>query len=168
MWWVSGFCLCTTEHLWPTIIKNLVGKRPTWKHALTPRFRGGPHSLLQSGYSQSMQTPSLSANSWFLALNDNICAPAIIPDLRLGSKEKNCRFETRYSRETLERMLMKWKLLAWVTELSGLSVQGAFWANPVEIPVFPSPTGYMLTSFGFSSLIWGIFHNFLKIDGCFS
>ena len=28
------------------------------------------------------------------------------------------------------------KLLAWVSEINGLSVQGVFWADPVEIPVF--------------------------------
>ena len=32
---------------------------------------------------------------------------------------------------------------------TGISVEGDFWAQPVEIPVFPSPTSYMLTSFGF-------------------
>ena len=31
--------------------------------------------------------------------------------------------------------------------------------QPAEIPVFPGPTGYViLTSFGFSLLIWGVFH----------
>jgi hypothetical protein len=34
----------------------------------------------------------------------------------------------------------------------------------VEILVFASPTGYMLTSFGFSLLIRGIFHKFLLSD----
>ena len=36
------------------------------------------------------------------------------------------------------------------------SDQGDFWASPVEILVFASPTGYMLTSSGFPSLIWDI------------
>ena len=32
------------------------------------------------------------------------------------------------------------------------SDQGDFWAQPVEILVYPSPTGYMLTSSGFPLL----------------
>jgi hypothetical protein len=45
------------------------------------------------------------------------------------------------------------KLLTWVGELNGLSVQEASWAYLVEIPAFPNPVGYILTSFGFSSLL---------------
>jgi hypothetical protein len=30
---------------------------------------------------------------------------------------------------------------------------GRFWAKSVEIQLFPSPTGYILISFGFLSLI---------------
>ena len=40
------------------------------------------------------------------------------------------------------------------------SDRGDFWAGSVENLVFPRPTSYMLTSFGFSVLIWGIFHKF--------
>ena len=36
-----------------------------------------------------------------------------------------------------------------------------FWAQAVEILVFASPTGSMLTSSGFPSLNWGIFYKFL-------
>ena len=35
---------------------------------------------------------------------------------------------------------------------------GDFWASLVEILVFPSPTGYMLTSSGFPSLNWCILY----------
>ena len=43
-----------------------------------------------------------------------------------------------------------------------LSGRGDFWASqPVEIQVFASPTGYMLTSSGFPVLKWGIFYKFL-------
>ena len=38
---------------------------------------------------------------------------------------------------------------------------GDFWAQFVEILVFASPTSYMLTSFAFALLDWGIFHRFL-------
>ena len=38
---------------------------------------------------------------------------------------------------------------------------GDYWAQPVEILVSGSPTGYMLTSSGFSLLNWGIFYQFL-------
>ena len=41
------------------------------------------------------------------------------------------------------------------------SDQGGFWASPVEILVFASPTGYMLTSSGFPLLNSGIFYKFL-------
>ena len=34
----------------------------------------------------------------------------------------------------------------------------------MEILEFPSPTGYMLTSFGFSSQNGGIFHKFVLTD----
>ena len=34
MWLVGDLCLSTCEHLQPTIIYNLVGKRPTWKFTL--------------------------------------------------------------------------------------------------------------------------------------
>ena len=43
----------------------------------------------------------------------------------------------------------------------GISDQGDFWAQQVEILVFASPTGYMLTSSGVSLLHWGIFYKFL-------
>ena len=42
-----------------------------------------------------------------------------------------------------------------------ISDQGDFWAQSVEILVFASPTGYMLTSSGFPLLNWGIFYKFL-------
>ena len=45
-----------------------------------------------------------------------------------------------------------------------LSDRGDFWALSIEILVFASPTASMLTSFGFSILIWGIFHKFLWSD----
>ena len=48
------------------------------------------------------------------------------------------------------------------------SERGDFWAEPVEILVFASPTGYMLTSAGFCTLNWGIFYKFLKNDRQFS
>jgi hypothetical protein len=35
-------------------------------------------------------------------------------------------------------------------------VGGGLWASSVEISVFPSPIGSMLTTFGFSLLSWGI------------
>ena len=35
--------------------------------------------------------------------------------------------------------------------------QGDCWAQPVEILVFASQAGYMLTSSGFPLLNWGIF-----------
>ena len=35
------------------------------------------------------------------------------------------------------------------SQTAGLSVRGDFWALPVEILVFTSPTGYMFTSSGF-------------------
>ena len=38
----------------------------------------------------------------------------------------------------------------------------------VKILVFPSPTGYMLTFFKFSLLVWGIFSRFLLNDWLFS
>ena len=38
----------------------------------------------------------------------------------------------------------------------------------VKILVFPSAAGYMLWSFGFPLLIWGIFHGFFQIDWWFS
>ena len=38
----------------------------------------------------------------------------------------------------------------------------------VKILVFPSPTGYMLTSFKFSLLVWGIFSRFFLNDWLFS
>ena len=47
-------------------------------------------------------------------------------------------------------------------------VQGDFWALSVETLVFPSPTGYMLTTFGSSLLNWGIFYRFIYIDWEFS
>ena len=42
----------------------------------------------------------------------------------------------------------------------GTSDWGDFWTLRVEIRVFPSPTGYMLTSSGFPLLNWGIFYIF--------
>jgi hypothetical protein len=48
------------------------------------------------------------------------------------------------------------------------SDRGDFWAYSVEILVFASPTGYMLTSSGFPLLHWGIFYKFLKNDRYFS
>ena len=41
------------------------------------------------------------------------------------------------------------------------SDRGDSWASSVEILVFASPTGYMLTTSGFPILNWGIFHKFL-------
>ena len=41
------------------------------------------------------------------------------------------------------------------------NVQGDFWAWPVDILVFPSPTDYMLTSFGFCLSNWGTFYKLL-------
>ena len=38
--------------------------------------------------------------------------------------------------------------------------EGDFWTKSVEILVYPSPTGYMLTSFGFSWWNYGIFYRF--------
>ena len=46
-------------------------------------------------------------------------------------------------------------------EYSQPSVRGDFWALSVDILVFASPTGYMLTSSGFPLLNWGIFYKFL-------
>ena len=42
-----------------------------------------------------------------------------------------------------------------------ISLRGDFWAWPVHILVFLTPTGYMLTSFGFPWRNWGIFYKFL-------
>ena len=42
-----------------------------------------------------------------------------------------------------------------------LVIGGDVWASTVEILVFESPTGYMLTSSGFLLLNWGIFYKFL-------
>jgi hypothetical protein len=39
---------------------------------------------------------------------------------------------------------------AYCLQALGLSVRGDLWASAVEILVFASPTGYMLTSFRFS------------------
>ena len=39
--------------------------------------------------------------------------------------------------------------------------RGDFWAQPVDILVFASPTSYMLTPSGFPSLHWGIFYKYL-------
>ena len=51
------------------------------------------------------------------------------------------------------------------TQGSRISVRGDFLGNFwVEILAIPSPTGYMLTSFSFSSWIWGIFSRFLWND----
>jgi hypothetical protein len=41
------------------------------------------------------------------------------------------------------------------------SVRGDCWTSSVEIQVFPRPTGYMWTSFGFSLLIRGIFYKII-------
>ena len=41
------------------------------------------------------------------------------------------------------------------------SDRGDFWALPVEMLVFASPTGYMFTSSCFPLLNWGIFYEFL-------
>ena len=41
------------------------------------------------------------------------------------------------------------------------NLRGDFCTSLVKILVFPGPTGYMLWSFGFSLLIWGVFHRFL-------
>ena len=38
---------------------------------------------------------------------------------------------------------------------------GDSWAQPVEILVFATPTGYMLTSSGFPLFNWSIFYKFL-------
>ena len=43
----------------------------------------------------------------------------------------------------------------------GISDGGDFWAWSVEILMFSSPTGYMLTSSGFPLVNWGIFYKFL-------
>jgi hypothetical protein len=48
------------------------------------------------------------------------------------------------------------------------SDRGDFWAQLVEILVFASPTGYMLTSSGFPVLNLGIFYKFLYNDLQFS
>ena len=37
------------------------------------------------------------------------------------------------------------------------NLEGGFWASSVKILVFPSPIGYIWTSFGFSLLIGGMF-----------
>ena len=42
-----------------------------------------------------------------------------------------------------------------------------FGHNRFEILVFASPTGYMLTSFGFLLLNWGIFISSSKLVGIF-
>ena len=44
------------------------------------------------------------------------------------------------------------------------SDRGDFWAQPVEILVFASPTSYMLTASGFPLLNWGVFCKFLYND----
>jgi hypothetical protein len=44
----------------------------------------------------------------------------------------------------------------------GNSHWGDFWVLTIEILVFASPTGYMLTFFGFSLLNWIIFLNSFK------
>ena len=41
------------------------------------------------------------------------------------------------------------------------SVRGDFWAYPFDILVIPSPTGYMLASFGFPLIKWDKFYKFL-------
>ena len=48
------------------------------------------------------------------------------------------------------------------------SDRGDFWAQPVEILVFATPTGYLFTSSGFPLLNWGIFYKFLQNDWKFS
>ena len=53
-------------------------------------------------------------------------------------------------------------------ELKLVSVREYWWARrPVEILVFPSPTGYMLTSFGSSLWIEDVFSRFLQNDRWF-
>ena len=49
----------------------------------------------------------------------------------------------------------------------GTSDRGDLLAEPVEIVVFASPTGYMVTSSGFPLLNWGIFYEFHKMIGNF-
>ena len=39
-----------------------------------------------------------------------------------------------------------------------------FWAKPVEILVFASPTGYKLAFSGYSLLNWDIFYKLLEND----
>ena len=48
------------------------------------------------------------------------------------------------------------------------NVRGDFWAQSVNILVFPSPISYVLSPFGSSFLIWGIFSKYLWNDGSFS
>ena len=50
------------------------------------------------------------------------------------------------------------KRLVWVWDL---------WSFSLETRVFPSPTGNMLWSFNFSSLVWGTFQTFLYNDWWF-
>ena len=46
------------------------------------------------------------------------------------------------------------------------NIQGDFWASSVEIQVFPSPTGYMLTPFGsFLLEYYKYIYDFLSNDG---
>ena len=46
--------------------------------------------------------------------------------------------------------------------LVGSSDREDFWALAVEILVFASPTGHILTSSGFPLVEWGIFYKFLQ------
>ena len=68
----------------------------------------------------------------------------------------------------LETMVMNgWILWKFPCHLISVLSQ-EYWAKQVEILMFPSPTGCLLTSFGFPLLIWGINSKFLWVNDSFS
>ena len=84
---------------------------------------------------------SQTIDSWFFALywkhvSDHSCT-SLIWVLWIGILDLNQPF----------KMKVIWGLQSWTL---GVGVPGGdFWAKVVEIQAFPSPTGYMLTTFGF-------------------
>ena len=71
--------------------------------------------------------------------------------------EAHPRSKTRIS----EQYWFRVKVIEFWSEHVSISVRGGYRTELVEILVFRSSTGYMLASFFFSSLIWGIVYEFL-------
>ena len=64
--------------------------------------------------------------------------------------------EESQKNQAIDRRCHKWGTACRLA----LGDRGDFRASSVEILVFASPTGYMLTSSGFPLLNWGIFYKF--------